>query len=399
MEDRTFDQFTRRLGGSLDRRTGLKGLLAGLTGIFGISAAEARVQVPPICGGTGMQCASGDECCSGRCIVKSDGTSRCARTPSNRKKKKKKGGGGGSAPVPPPDCTVCANGCPYSTIEEAILNAADGSEVTIYQGSYQPTNIVNSAEAWTIKIGKSLTVKACDVNTDAVSIRPEANKLLFNVANTDNNSLCQSSGFAVTLSGLVIDGTNIYGAQVVQTGCTFTADGFKMIDCEVKGFDGQYAPIGFFAGPVLVEDCDLHDNASDSYRGSLIHTLGPNVTIKDSRIYSNTSRTGSADGGIVGQNGSGVLALTGSTEIRNNVITNPNAQTQGGGVWVGYSQTPNWGIEGTVHIHSNTGASSGGGIAAYTEPTAGSVVDITTVYNNTATTCSNVYIGSNSTCN
>lgn len=400
VEDRTFDRLVRRLGGSLDRRTGLKGIFAGLTGILGISAAEANVARPPImCRSTGMQCITGTECCSGRCLLKEDGTSRCARTTSNRKKKKKKSGGGGSAPVPPPDCTVCANGCPYSTIEEAILNAADGSEVTIYQGYYQPTNIVNAAESWSIKINKSLTVKACDVNTDAVTIRPEANKLLFMIANLDNNSTCQQAAIAVTLSGLILDATNVSGARAMSTGCTFTADGFKAIDCEVKGFDAQYAPISLLAGPVLIEDCDLHDNAADTYRGSVVHIAGTNVTIKDSRIYSNTSRTGSVTGGIVGNNGSGVLALTGSTEIRNNTMTNPYSQTQGGGVWVGVAQSPNWSVEGTVRIHDNTGASAGGGITAYTEPTAGSVVDNTTVYNNTATTCNNVYISSNSTCN
>ncbi len=258
---------------------------------------------------------------------------------------------------------------------------------------------MTASENWSIKINKSLTVKACDVNTDAVTIRPEANKLLFMIANLDNNSTCQQEPIAVTLSGLILDATNVSGARAMSTGCTFTADGFKAIDCEVKGFDAQYAPISLLAGPVLIEDCDVHDNAADTYRGSVVHIASTNVTIKDSRIYSNTSRTGSVTGGIVGNNGSGVLALTGSTEIRNNTMTNPYSQTQGGGVWVGVAQSPNWGVEGTVRIHDNTGASAGGGIAAYTEPTAGSVVDNTTVYNNTATTCDNVFISSNSTCN
>ena len=131
MEDRAFDRLARQFGGSLDRRTGIKGLLAGLTGILGISAAEARIPVPPLCRSTGMECSDNVPCCSGRCIVKSDGTSRCARKTSNRKKKKEekddKGGGGGDTciamgygcwiwdPVGPGPVPCCDSWCGFNT--------------------------------------------------------------------------------------------------------------------------------------------------------------------------------------------------------------------------------------------------------------------------------------------
>ena len=87
MEHISFDRITRRLAVTTSRRRGVIALVAGAFGLAGISAAEAVVPVPPICRSTGMECSDSIPCCSGRCIVKRDGTSRCARKTSNRKKK------------------------------------------------------------------------------------------------------------------------------------------------------------------------------------------------------------------------------------------------------------------------------------------------------------------------
>ncbi len=89
MEGSSFDRITRRLAVTTSRRRGLAALVAGALGIAGISAAEAVVPIPPDCRATGMECVEGIPCCSGRCILKFDGTSRCARKTSNRKPKEK----------------------------------------------------------------------------------------------------------------------------------------------------------------------------------------------------------------------------------------------------------------------------------------------------------------------
>lgn len=102
MDGSSFDRITRRLAVTTTRRGGVAALVAGVLGIAGISAAEARLEIPPACLGVGTRCTSGDECCSGRCVDKDFNTSRCARTTSNRPdkkkvKKKRDGGGGGDA--------------------------------------------------------------------------------------------------------------------------------------------------------------------------------------------------------------------------------------------------------------------------------------------------------------
>ena len=406
MDDHRFDHLTRRLGAAITRRRGIAGMLGTLAGVAGISVADANVAGPPVdCRSTGMQCLSGDECCSGRCLLKHDGTSRCSRKTSNRKKKNSKKKGGGSTPVPPPApaCTVCASGCAYTTIEEAILNAASGSEVTIYQGTYTPTNTSQPQSEWAILINKTLTVKACDANTEDVIIRPQNEKYVFKISNEDTSTLCLQQSMTVVMDGLVLDGTGATNTSAMLIGCPLNGGAVTLDNIEVMGFTGtsQRSTIRIFsASPVTFNDCHFHDNDGypDSYDGGSVLTnkAGGTNTIHNTLIENNRNRSGGFRGGIVGMNSSGVLALTGTTEIKNNTV---EGLANGGGVYCSISQTPNWGMESTVKIHNNTGASAGGGIAAYTEPTAGSVVDNTTVYNNTATTCNNVYITSNSTCN
>ena len=114
MDGSSFDRITRRLAVTTTRRGGVAALVAGALGIAGISAADARLQIPPTCGGAGSSCTGGDQCCSGRCVMKSDGFSRCARTTSNRpdkkKKKKKKGSGGETCIGEDDDCSPYSGG-------------------------------------------------------------------------------------------------------------------------------------------------------------------------------------------------------------------------------------------------------------------------------------------------
>ena len=87
------------IGLPLSRRTSAKAILATIATTLGVKAAAARITIPPTCRNAGSTCAEDDDCCSGRCIAKSDGKSRCARTTSNRGKRDKREHRGPS-PVP-----------------------------------------------------------------------------------------------------------------------------------------------------------------------------------------------------------------------------------------------------------------------------------------------------------
>lgn len=92
----SFDHLAKQLGGALTRRNGVKAILATIATTLGVKATAARITIPPTCRNAGSACAVDDDCCSGRCIAKSDGKSRCARTTSNRGKREHRG----PSPVP-----------------------------------------------------------------------------------------------------------------------------------------------------------------------------------------------------------------------------------------------------------------------------------------------------------
>lgn len=89
----------------LSRRTGAKAMLASIATILGVKAAAARITIPPTCRNAGSTCAEDDDCCSGRCIAKRDGRSRCARTTSNRSKRDTRGNSKDRRPSPVPTAT------------------------------------------------------------------------------------------------------------------------------------------------------------------------------------------------------------------------------------------------------------------------------------------------------
>lgn len=109
MDGSSFDRLSRRFAATTNRREGVAALLAGTLGVIGVSSASAVVPVPPVCRSTGMECSDSIPCCSGRCILKRDGTSRCARKSSNRKRHGNSGKGDHSGK--PNVCTSLLESC------------------------------------------------------------------------------------------------------------------------------------------------------------------------------------------------------------------------------------------------------------------------------------------------
>lgn len=133
-----------------------------------------------------MQCVTGDECCSGRCIAKDDGTSRCARKTSNPKKKggEKKGKHPASGPWV------------YST-----QFGSYGSGDSNFQN---PAGVALSADG--------LTLWVADYQTHRITIwtRPNANSTnwtynaQFGNQGDDDTGLLGPYGVAVSPDGLTV---------------------------------------------------------------------------------------------------------------------------------------------------------------------------------------------------
>ena len=200
LEDRRFDLLTKELGKEISRRKGMRAIIGAALGIAGFDARETlaakkatRRHEKPACRNANSQCASDDECCSGRCVEKFGGTGfRCAKN-HGKKKGGKKNGGGGLTPIPtgmacdvevdvcadaaatceeydsedpsgtycvlptgaacsaddqcfsqscgkgtcdPVTCTVCEDGCPYDSIEGALNGLPPGSRIKIDAGAW-----------------------------------------------------------------------------------------------------------------------------------------------------------------------------------------------------------------------------------------------------------------------
>jgi hypothetical protein len=90
MENARFDALAKALGAPVNRRWLAAAAILGLMPAQAFAEGPDAEMIPPPCRRIRQQCATGAECCSGRCILKADGTSRCGRKHGG-----KRGGGGG----------------------------------------------------------------------------------------------------------------------------------------------------------------------------------------------------------------------------------------------------------------------------------------------------------------
>ncbi|MFM8594666.1 MAG: hypothetical protein ACKOCK_09790 [Chloroflexota bacterium] len=381
---------SQTLGTRLTRRTGIAATLTGFAAALAGTLAEARVQIPPTCRSVGMQCATGDECCSGRCIMKSDGTSRCARKTSNRKKKKN--GGGSTTPVGP-TCTVCSSGCEYAAIESAVESALPGATITVAPGTYSPVRI-NSNYEGSILIQKDLTLTACDPsNPPIIDAGSYGNGMFTILVNASTDNQCDPTPINVVISDFIIRNSSDRNAITTQCNANLTVS-----NVEVYGFTLGNRPIIRLDGngTHYFDNCDIHDNSGDSYRGAIVKLLdvgtNTNATLElhDCDIHNNASGTGVNEGGIVGTS-SRSLTLSGTTKIRNNTVP---AGTYGGGVFVAGSTLY---MEDSASITSNGTPAAGGGVCLKYGGLV-SNASASNVSQNTAGSCNNIYDVTNSLC-
>ena len=224
MDQAAFDRIARLLGGASTRRQGIAAALGGMLGLAAVTTErDAAVAAPASRGhkrrprpegpcGDGTRkdniCTRNADCCTNICNlelgkknVDRKGRCRCMRRGQPCKADRNccntltcNGEVCGEAVV----CTVCASGCPYTTVEAAYAAAAPGSVILIDAGTY-PTQIL---------VDKNITLEACG-DADPV-LTPSRESLIdsyYVVMAEDSSSTTPRS---ITLSGLTFTGT---GAQ------------------------------------------------------------------------------------------------------------------------------------------------------------------------------------------
>ncbi|MFM9108715.1 MAG: hypothetical protein ACKOWF_18670 [Chloroflexota bacterium] len=192
MDAPRFDSASRALGAALSRRRGLGaalGILLGAgAGAVAVADADAdarrgrgRGRTPGPegpCGNLRRKdnlCTRNSECCTGICEPKPGeknrdgiGRCRCVRRGGACKADRnccRRGdqqmvciGGICGAPVPAQTCTVCARGCPYTTVLAAIAGEPANAVITIAPGTYVGDYV----------IVKSVTLARCGVSGEVI---------------------------------------------------------------------------------------------------------------------------------------------------------------------------------------------------------------------------------------
>ena len=373
MDQDRFDRLSRMLGQRASRRAGVLGAISTALGLVAAPAADAarkatRRHEKLACRNANSQCISDDECCSGSCVPKFGGTEfRCAKRHAKKDKKKDKGG---DSPAPVV-CTVCASGCAFTTIEDAIAAADSYAVITVAPGTYDPIPAAGNALG-VIQVDKNVAIVACDPHNPPVIVNTHSTGqyMLFFVGGLDEQNSCTDAGFR-----FVIDG---FGPT------SFTKQGFSPIVLAATGFLDIYDSI--------IRNCDTTGpwNIGSAIQNFLWTDVGLNnyVTLTNTDVTNNIGRNGPISTGQYG-----TMTLKGTTSVHSNSATDGN----GGGVFVdgAYSELfiqENASISGNSTTNGTGGGIYAGAPATVTGATASNVV------NNTANSCNNFYDADTSSC-
>lgn len=273
------------------------------------------------CGRPGTVCASDAECCAG---------ATCA----------------GGVCADETTCDVCAVGCPYTTIKDAVDNATAGAVIRVAPGTY-------SGDANTAIVATDLTIRRCGTFGSVIwqgatrgalktpgSFDGAVPKVDFTLANLDfrgpaNNTLIRvidppdAGGFnTMRLLGCTISGQNGEGGVDI--------DSADVISVRTRWFDNNFgsssvAAVYYTAGAStsVFDRCEFRNNVATGSSGSSgLSLLNNTVTIRDSVFDGN----GRCDGTSTSSGGA-VKAGPGSTlTIERTRIVN-NCGDSGGGIF------------------------------------------------------------------
>lgn len=366
MDDRRFDRIARTVAAVMTTRRSLTSGLAGgaITSALGLGGAPAQAAkcVAPgkrcktkrgkrsccggaKCKGTKCKCPPGRPPCGQKCCARGQ---RCQKRRCVPK----------SNTPPPSGCTsdVCANGCPFTSLADAVAAATPGSTIRLCAGRYAAPEIEFSRNLTLVGAGAGATildamgarrvaaVYAGEITFEDLTITggrgPDAGSGILNrgtltlrrVIVTDNTS----SSTGADGGGIVNDnGTlQLISSQVTQNRSTQRSGG---------GIYNEF-------GEVILTNSTVSGNEALSGGGLYNFGNDASMTLDNSTVEGNTAA--SSGGGI--SNGGTMLLLTNGSQVRKNTATAAN----GGGIFNGSSRTLT--ITNSIVTENEAGANGGG---------------------------------------
>ena len=306
--------------------------------------------------------------------------------------------GAAFAKTPPPTFTVCASGCDFSMIQDAVNAAVSGTTITVGSGRYAENVIINQVSspkkfiltiggagaASTIVDGNGVSSVFTIVGSKAiVTVRDMAirNGLAPGtgaVVPTEGGGVFAGLGASVTIDSCIVSGNHAdHGAGVAAEDSTLTISRSTISDNTAIG--AVYVPEGggiFFSSTkhrkLLIEHSIINDNVASYGGGVDIAVEGPRLLTSDATITGTTisfNNAGIPQGSVpVLTQGGGIfvgaskLKITNST-ISNNTSSGPGGETAALGNHQGEVTLSN------VTIADNTAVGTTGGVEAGTKTT------------------------------
>ncbi|MFT4041045.1 MAG: hypothetical protein QM692_22885 [Thermomicrobiales bacterium] len=295
---------------------GSPGQTCGPDGACGCGATSCANPTPLCVNGTCVACSAASQCAVGQ-ICNNGSCEACAATSQCGATQICSNG----ACL---DCDVCASGCDYVAVNDAINNVVEEGTVVVCPGTYLNANgrinrqpIPGTPKRWTV-------IGAGD------GANPATNTILRNTEDGKTVAAFSDANIVATLRGLRITGGKAIGSG---GGVSVSAD-VTLTDCTVTGNSAPTLGSGggiVSAGRLTLLRTSVRNNSAGRFNGGGIKLTAGRLTMTDSEISGNhvayTDDSGGRGGGLALVNGN-IVTFVGSNIITENTVsatTNPGA--------------------------------------------------------------------------
>jgi hypothetical protein len=395
MDHSSFDRIARLLGGATTRRAGIGAVVASLASasLAGDIAAKARrIEPAGPCGdgsGKDNRCTKGSECCTGYCRKGKNGkTGRCRCLKRGKTCTQNRnccgsmpctdGKCGADDPPVPEVCLVCASGCPYSTVTDALAGVAAGATIEIDTGTYDADLVVSKDVTLTNCNGSAVTLRNSTATGRTIVFDPTAVTLptltITNLTITKSDASGSDGGGISGAGHLVLDGTT-----VIENCWSNSANNGYGGGVLIGSGNDPDASSFLMTGNAIIQNCQAESGAA-VYVNDYVKSA---VFNGNAKVVNNVpTYPGVNGGGAVYVAYETVVTLDANVELSGNATTVAN----GGAIYFyGYGAGSTLTINAGVKITGNS-AVSGGGV--YAQSSAGTkTIASGTVTDNTPDNC------------